>query len=108
MDRGHPKLAKQADGLNPAILQLIALTVKGAHQHGKWVGVCGGLASDALAVPILLGLGVDELSVSVPTIPVIKAQIRRLDLGTCQQLAQEVLMLGTAAEVRSRLEQIKE
>jgi phosphocarrier protein FPr len=105
MDRGHPKLAKQADGLNPAVLQLIAHTVKSAHQHGKWVGVCGGLASDALAIPILIGLGVDELSVSVPAIPAIKAQVRRLNLDMCQQLAQEVLMFGTAAEVRSRLEQ---
>jgi phosphocarrier protein FPr len=105
MDRGHPKLAKQADGLNPAVLQLIAQTVKSAHQHGKWVGVCGGLASDPLAVPILIGLGVDELSVSVPAIPAIKAQVRRLNLNMCQQLAQEVLMLGTTAEVRSRLEQ---
>lgn len=104
MDRGHPKLAKQADGLHPAVLQLIARTVNGAHQHGKWVGVCGGLASDALAVPLLIGLGVDELSVSVPAIPAIKAQIRRLRLDTCQQLAKDVLTLSTAAEVRSYLE----
>ncbi len=69
MDRGHPKLAPQVDGLNPAVLRLIAHTVKGARSAGRWVGVCGGIASDPCAVPILIGLGVDELSVSLPAIP---------------------------------------
>ncbi len=101
MDRGHPKLAPQIDGLNPAVLQLIAHTVKAAHAQGKWVGVCGGIASDPQAVPILLGLGVDELSVSVPTIPGIKAQIRTLDLAQCRRLAEQALTLKTAAEVRA-------
>ena len=103
MDRGHPKLAKQADGLHPAVLRMISLTVEGAHKHGKWVGVCGGLASDAMAVPVLVGLGVDELSVSVPAIPAIKAQVKRLSHAECTQMAHEILHLGTAAEVRARL-----
>jgi len=71
MDRDHPRLASQADSFHPAVLRLIATTVKAAHAHGKWVGVCGALASEALAVPMLIGLGVDELSVSVPLIPTI-------------------------------------
>lgn len=103
MDRGHPKLAKQADGLHPAVLKMIAMTVEGAHKHGKWVGVCGGLASDAIAVPVLIGLGVDELSVSVPAIPAIKAMVKRLSHAECKQLAAEVLQMGTPAEVRARL-----
>jgi phosphocarrier protein FPr/phosphocarrier protein len=103
MDRGHPKLAKKADGLHPSVLQMIALTCAGAKAHGRWVGVCGGLASDTMAVPVLLGLGVDELSASVPAIPAIKALIRRLALADCQRLATDVLRLGTAAEVRARL-----
>lgn len=101
MDRGHPKLAPQVDGLNPSVLQLIALAVKGAQAHGRWVGVCGGMASDPQAVPILLGLGVTELSVSVPAIPAIKAQIRTLDLAGCQKLAQAALSMDTAADVRA-------
>ncbi|MCB0165667.1 MAG: phosphoenolpyruvate--protein phosphotransferase [Anaerolineae bacterium] len=101
MDRGHPKLAPQVDGLNPAVLQLIAHTVKGAKTHGKWVGVCGGIASDPQAVPLLIGLGVKELSVSVPAIPSIKALVRRLSLIECQALAQKALSFGTAAEVRA-------
>ncbi len=100
MDRGHPKLAPQCDGLNPAVLGLIALAVKGAHAHGKWVGVCGGLGSDPQAVPILLGIGVDELSVSVPAIPSVKAQIRALSLPKCRELAEKALAARSAAEVR--------
>lgn len=101
IDRGHPDLAAQADGLNPGVLHLIAHTVKGAKKHGKWVGVCGGIASDPQAVPVLLGLGVDELSVSVPSIPEIKAQIRSLKLTQCRALAALALQKDTAAEVRA-------
>jgi multiphosphoryl transfer protein len=103
MDRGHPKLARQADGLHPAVLRMIKLTTDGARKHGKWVGVCGGIASDLIAVPVLIGLGVKELSVTVPTIPAIKAAIGRLTLSECQALADEVLALGTAEQVRARL-----
>lgn len=101
IDRGHPKLAAYADGLNPAVLRLIAQTVKGATQHGKWVGICGGIASDPQAVPILIGLGIQELSVSISTIPSIKAQIRELNFTDCQTLAQQALAMATAAEVRA-------
>ncbi|MBP9804694.1 MAG: phosphoenolpyruvate--protein phosphotransferase [Candidatus Accumulibacter sp.] len=101
MDRGHPKLAAKADAMNPAVLQLIALTVQGANAEGKWVGVCGGVASDPQAVPILVGLGVRELSVSVPAIPAVKAAVRQYSLAECQALAQQALAQGTAAEVRA-------
>ncbi|MHC1728938.1 MAG: phosphoenolpyruvate--protein phosphotransferase [Syntrophobacteraceae bacterium] len=100
MDRGHPKLAPQIDGLNPGVLHLIARTVEGAEKHGRWTGVCGGIASDPQAVPILIGLGVKELSVSLPTIPAIKAQIRAISLAECQKLARTALTLDTATEVR--------
>jgi multiphosphoryl transfer protein len=103
MDRGHPKLARHADGLHPAVLRMIGLTVEGAKKHGKWVGVCGGIASDVIAIPVLIGLGVKELSVTVPTIPAIKAAVGRLSLAECEDLAREVLTLGTAEEVRARL-----
>jgi multiphosphoryl transfer protein len=101
MDRGHPKLAPHVDGLDPAVLRLIDMTVKAAHEHGKWVGVCGGLASEPAAVPLLLGLGVDELSVSVPSIPAIKAQIRGLSRAKCRTVAQTALSKETASEVRA-------
>ncbi|WP_339530048.1 MULTISPECIES: phosphoenolpyruvate--protein phosphotransferase [unclassified Pseudomonas] len=105
MDRDHPRLAGQADSFHPAVLRLIATTVKAAHAHGKWVGVCGALASEALAVPVLIGLGVDELSVSVPLIPTIKATVRELDLAGCQIIARQVLGLEEAGQVREALRQ---
>ncbi|WP_310598645.1 phosphoenolpyruvate--protein phosphotransferase [Desulfobulbus sp.] len=101
MDRGHPKLAPQVDGLNPAVLALIATAVEAAHRHGKWVGICGGIGSDPQAVPLLVGLGVDELSVSIPAIPAVKAQIRAISLAHCQELAATALRLDSAAAVRA-------
>jgi phosphocarrier protein FPr len=103
MDRGHPKLAPQVDGLSPAVLQLIAHTVRGARAAGRrvHVAVCGGIASDPAAVPILIGIGVDELSVSLPAIPAVKAQIRTLDLDECRRLAERALAADSAADVRA-------
>ena len=101
MDRGHPKLAPQIDGLSPAVLHLIAHTVRGAHSAGRRVGVCGGIASDRRGVPILVGLGVDELSISLPAIPAIKAQIRKLRLEDCRALAEKALAAESAEEVRA-------
>lgn len=100
MDRGHPKLAAFADALNPGVLKLIGMAAQAANRNGKWCGVCGGVASDPQAVPILIGLGVRELSVSIPTIPTIKAQVRELSLADCQQIAKKAISLDTAAEVR--------
>jgi phosphocarrier protein FPr len=100
MDRGHPKLAPFVDALNPSVLRMIDLTVRGADRHGKWVGVCGGVAGDPQAVPILIGLGITELSVSVPVIPAVKAQVRALGLAHCRDLAQQALNLDSAAQVR--------
>ena len=101
MDRMHPTLASKSDGLHPAVLRLIDATVRGAHAAGKWVGVCGELGADPQAVPILLGLGVDELSVSVPSIALVKAQIRTLNYANAQKLAAQALGCATAGEVRN-------
>jgi len=104
IDRGHPTLSAQADGLHPSVLRLIGMTVEAAHAHGKWVGVCGELAADALAVPVLVGLGVDELSVSARSIGLVKARVRELDFSACQGLAQRALGLESAAAVRAAVE----
>ena len=101
MDRTNPRLAPSVDALHPAVLRLIEQTVAGARAHGRWVGICGGLASDSQAVPILIGLGVDELSVSVPAIPAIKAQVRRLRLAECREIATRALASAEAREVRA-------
>lgn len=101
MDRGHPKMAAFADGLEPAVLRMIAQAVKGAQKHGRWVGVCGGIASDPEAVPVLIGLGVTELSCSVPVIPEIRAIVRQLDEATCTQVANAALNATDAKAVRA-------
>jgi phosphocarrier protein FPr len=101
MDRLHPMLAKQADGLHPAVLRMVDWTVKAATAAGKWVGVCGGVAGDPKGAVILVGLGVTELSVSIPSIAAVKAQMRRLSLERAKALAQQALACSTAAEVRA-------
>lgn len=105
IDRGHPILSAEADGLHPSILQLIDQTVKAAHKYGKWVGICGELAADPKAVPILMGLGVDELSMSPNSIPLVKAQIRTLNYSQAQVLAKRALECDSATAVRQLSEQ---
>ncbi len=102
MDCENPQLAGRLDGLHPAVLRLIARTVEGASLHGKWVGVCGALASDLEAVPILVGLGVTELSVGPTLVPEVKARVRRLDYAACRREARAALDLPSAAAVRER------
>ncbi|MGB7757512.1 MAG: phosphoenolpyruvate--protein phosphotransferase [Salinisphaera sp.] len=104
IDRGHPRLSGQADGLHPAVLRLILMTVAAAEAHGCWVGVCGELASDAQAVGVLVGLGVNELSVNARQVPLVKARIRRLSQAEASTHAEALLALATAAEVREAVE----
>ena len=101
MDRGHPKLAPQVDPCNPAVLALIGSAAEALHERGKWIGVCGGIASDPQAVPLLVGLGVDELSCSIPAIPSVKAAVRAYSHERCRELADQALTCGTPAQVRA-------
>ncbi|PSB62038.1 PTS fructose transporter subunit IIA, partial [filamentous cyanobacterium CCP1] len=101
MDRGHPILAKQADGLHPAVLRMIHQTVQAAQAEGKWVGVCGGIAGDPKGAAILAGLGVTELSVSIPSVAAVKAKIRGMSFAQTQDLAKRALACRSAQEVRA-------
>lgn len=101
IDRQHPTLAGQADGLDPAVLRLIAMTADAAHNAGKWVGICGELAADPAATKILIGLGIDELSVNNKAIPALKDRIRNSNKAQCEQVAKKALSLASAAEVRA-------
>ena len=101
MDRTNPRLAPQVDALHPAVLRLIARTVDGAHDFKRWVGVCGALAADLSAVPVLLGLGVDELSVDLPIVPAVKARVRSLSMTECRTIASEALNADDGAAVRA-------
>jgi len=104
IDRGHGQLSADSDALHPAVLRLIQMTVDAAHAHGRWVGVCGELASDPQAIPVLVGLGVDELSVTSRRVPLVKACIRDFSLANARVLAGRVLTTATAAEARNALE----
>jgi phosphocarrier protein FPr len=101
MDRTNPHLAPQVDALHPAVLRLIERTVAAAHARGRWVGVCGAAAGDPGAVPVLVGLGVDELSASVPLVPSVKAQVRALSMEECRATARLALDAADGPEVRA-------
>lgn len=105
MDRGHAALAKEADAFHPAVLQLIAKTCDAANKHGKWVGVCGGLASDSMATGLLIGLGVKELSASGNSIAHVKATVRTLTMAHCQALAERALAADSPQAVREIINQ---
>ena len=99
-DRTNPAVAAALDGLHPAVLRLIALTVAGAAAHGRWVGLCGSLAADAQAAPILIGLGVTELSVPPAAVAETKALVRSLSMAGCRALAARALDAPDAESVR--------
>ncbi|HEY2809645.1 MAG TPA: phosphoenolpyruvate--protein phosphotransferase [Steroidobacteraceae bacterium] len=103
MDRLHPQLAARLDALHPAVLALIARAAQAAHAHGRHAAVCGALASEPDAAPLLVGLGVDELSAVPGVIPQVKAQIARFTLAQCRALAQQALQLQGAPAVRKLL-----
>jgi phosphoenolpyruvate-protein phosphotransferase len=104
-DRTNPELGSLADSLHPALLRLIDQVVKAAHANQRWVGVCGEMGSDLWAVPLLVGLGVDELSVHPPLVGRIKALIRRLDTSECREIGNQALMMDGPAAVRGFLRQ---
>jgi phosphotransferase system enzyme I (PtsI) len=106
-DRTNTQLAALADAFHPAVLRLIRTVVEAAHSHGKWVGLCGELAGDPLATPVLLGLGVDEFSMNSRAIPAVKQAIRLYNLDETREIARRALSLPTAAEVRGYLESVR-
>ena len=105
-DRTNPKVAALADAYEPAVLRMIRQTINAAHNAGITVSVCGQLASAPKAVPILLGLGVDELSVNPPAIPGIKAKIASLSRSEVQAIANGVLQLDSAAAIKEYVSSI--
>ena len=94
-DRTNPKVAELSDAFQPAVLRLIKMVINAAHAEGKWVGMCGELAGEPLATPILIGLGLDEFSMSPPFIPLVKQIIRNLNAQEMVALAEAALQLET-------------
>ncbi|BAY26878.1 phosphoenolpyruvate-protein phosphotransferase [Calothrix sp. NIES-2100] len=99
-DRNNPRVANLTDALHPAVLRMIQRTVKAGHEAGIWVGLCGELAADSAATEILLGLGLDELSVNPQAIPILKQAIAQSSLNQSQAIAASALQLDSAEQVR--------
>ena len=102
-DRGNSKVADLAQALNPAVLRLISQTVTAGHEAGIWVGMCGELAGNPLATSLLVGLGLDELSMSAPSIPAVKEAIRNVNMEEARRLAKTILNLDSASAVAEYL-----
>ncbi len=106
-ERGNPALYHLADGLHPAVLRLIGEVVEASHKAGKWTGICGELGGDPEATPILVGLGVDELSLNPAGIPHIKSIVRELTMESARALAEQALDCQTSTEVRKLAREFK-
>ena len=98
-DRGNARVAGLASAFQPAVLRLVRDAAAAAHAAGIWIGMCGELAGNPLATPVLLGLGLDELSMSAPAIPAVKEAVRRLSLADAQRIAAEALALDSAEAI---------
>jgi multiphosphoryl transfer protein len=103
-DRGNAQVNHLANALQPAVLRQIRLVVEAAHAAGIWVGLCGELGGNELATPLLIGLGLDELSMNAPAIPAVKQAIRQISLAEAQQIAAEVVQLTSATAVLDYLQ----
>ncbi|MCL4487750.1 MAG: phosphoenolpyruvate--protein phosphotransferase [Chloroflexi bacterium] len=101
-ERTNERVSHLGDACHPAVLRQIRFVIEEGHRAGIWVGVCGELAGDPDAIPILLGLGLDEFSMAPPSIPSAKALIRSYRFSDAQVLARQVLDLDTAIQVRER------
>jgi phosphotransferase system enzyme I (PtsI) len=105
-DRTNEKVSHLYEPTHPAILRLIKMTVDAAHQHGVWVGVCGEIAGDPVLAPLLIGLGVDELSAAPPVVPQVKYIVRRLKLTEAQELAAFALQCESPSEIYARCQKL--
>jgi phosphoenolpyruvate-protein phosphotransferase len=103
VDRTNERVAALASPYHPAVLRLMAQTIQAAHAQGKWVGLCGELAGDPEAVPLLLGFGLDEFSMASAAIPAVKAAIRNWSLAEARALADTALAQATTAQVKALL-----
>jgi phosphoenolpyruvate-protein phosphotransferase (PTS system enzyme I) len=98
-DRMNERVSYLYQPYNPSILRLIKMVIDAAHKEGKWAGMCGEMAGDETAIPILIGLGLDEFSMSATSILQARSQIRHLSKPDLEKLATEVLQFSTTEEV---------
>jgi phosphotransferase system enzyme I (PtsI) len=106
VDRLNEHIAHLYQPTHPAIVRLIRMTVEAGHAAGIWVGVCGEMASEIALTPLLVGLGVDELSTGAALVPRVKKAVQSLDFNACQQLAEEIRGLDSAGEISARCDAV--
>src|SRR6266480_422037 len=106
VDRVNEKIAHLYEPTHPAILRLLRMIAEAAHAHHIWVGVCGEMAGDVALIPLLLGLGMDELSAAATVVPRVKRAVQSLTIPECRELVEETLKLDTASEILERCLQL--
>ena len=106
VDRLNEHIAHLYEPTHPAIIRLIRMTVEAAHANHLWVGVCGEMAGDIVLTPLLLGLGVDELSAGAGSVPRVKRAVQSLDIAACRQLVEEIQHLDNAAAILAKCDAV--
>ena len=102
VDRVNEKIAHLYEPTHPAVLRLLKMILDAGHAHNIWVGVCGEMAGDIALVPVLLGLGVEELSTAAILVPRVKRAVQSLSIPECRELVEETFKLNTASEILAR------
>ena len=102
VDRVNEKLAHLYEPTHPAVIRLLKMIAEAAHANNIWVGVCGEMAGDVALIPLLLGLGMDELSASATLVPRVKRAVQSLAIPECRELVEETLKLNTGSEILAR------
>ena len=105
-DRTNERVAGLYQPTHPAVLSLIRMVVEAARRHNIWVGVCGEMAADVVMTPVLVGLGVDEMSMGSVAVPRVKKAVQCLDYGECQRLTEELLSMDSGQQIHQRLQQV--
>ncbi|QXX95830.1 phosphoenolpyruvate--protein phosphotransferase [Serratia marcescens] len=103
VDRDNAKVSRHYNSLNPAFLRALDYAVQAVHRQGKWIGLCGELGAKGSVLPLLVGLGLDEISMSAPEIPPSKARLAQLDSRACRQLLNRAMACRTSLEVEHLL-----
>jgi phosphotransferase system enzyme I (PtsI) len=101
VDRGNERITNLYQPTHPAVIRLLAMAAEAAHENGIWIGVCGEMASEFHLTPLLLGLGIDELSVVTASVPRIKKAVQSLDLGECRELAARAREMSDPLEIEN-------
>ncbi|HEY2454766.1 MAG TPA: phosphoenolpyruvate--protein phosphotransferase [Scandinavium sp.] len=107
VDRDNAKVTRHYNSLNPAFLRALDFAVEAVHRQGKWIGLCGELGAKGSVLPLLVGLGLDEISMSAPSIPATKARLAQLDSRACRQLLNQAMTCRTSLEVEHLLAQFR-